>query len=122
MRDLLTIESLVSGNMEIMDKYEWNKKFRYEYGDEEFYLSRLNESQLEELRSDICLCSYYIDDYKNRFRIDPKTVCMFFDLYADFLSELMQENNIDCDAFFENLQEFDTTANLCEWHCIVYGR
>lgn len=121
MRDLISIDSLLSGGEDIISEAEYNKKFSEEYGESEYYLSQLSESQLWELRQDICLCSYYIDDYRNRFGIDPKTAAMFFDGYADYISEIMQENNIDSDAFFDNLKEFDTEENLYSWHCIVYS-
>ncbi len=122
MRDLLNITPLLSGGDDVMAEAKYNKKFAEEYGEDQYFLSQLSESQLWELRQDICLCSYYLDDYKNRFGIDRKTVAMFFEGYEDHLSEIMRENNIDSDAFFDNLEEFDTAENLYSWHCCVYKR
>ena len=112
---------LVSGATEIMENADYDKKIYEAGGSDYLRLSKLTTKQLENLRKDIPLCSLYVDDYENRYNIDPKQVCMFFDGYADYLGEIMVENNIDCDAFFENLEEFDTIDNLCCWHDIVFG-
>lgn len=121
MRDLISIDSLMQGNDSVVRESKYNKKLAEEYGKDQYRLSQLSEVQLGELRQDICLGSYYINDYENRFGIDPKQVAMFFDGYEEYISEIMLENGIDCDAYFENLSKFDTTENLYKWHSIVYN-
>lgn len=112
---------LVSGATEVMENAEYDNKIREAGGSDYLRLSKLTREQLENLRKDIPLCSLYVDDYQNRYNIDPNQVCMFFDGYADYLSEIMAENNIDDDAFFENLDEYDNIDTLSSWHDIVFG-
>lgn len=112
---------LTSGNAEIMKNAAYDEKIIDAGGHDYLRLSKLNEEQLRNLRRDIVLCSDFVSDYENRYDLDPKQVGLFFDGYADYLGEIMVENNIDCDAFFDNLEEFDTIDNLCCWHDIVFG-
>ena len=90
------------------------------YGRTPIRLSELSKTRLKRIREDVVLCSVYINDYKNRYDIDPKQVCMFFDGYAEFLGEEMKCDGISDEEFFDRLNEYDTIDNLCRWHSIVY--
>lgn len=76
----------------------------------------LNQQQLTELRADITLCSYYLRDYENRFDIDSKTACNFFDSYAEHLAELMAEDGYTDAEFFDMLEQYDTAENLWNYY------
>lgn len=91
-----------------------------EYVKKYYTLSRLSRVQLNNLREDVVLCSYYANDYKNRYDIDTGQAYIFFEGYADYLGELMRKNNIDDDGFFDYLREYDTIENLWSWHGMVY--
>lgn len=53
----------------------------------------MTKDMLWQLRMEIRLCSLYYADYRNSFGIERRAVCDFFDGYADFLEELMREEN-----------------------------
>lgn len=70
---------------------------------------------LWELRKDVSLCSLYYSDYENSFDIDPHIVADFFDSYADFIGELMEEEHGANYDFYKLLKGYDTPENLVEW-------
>lgn len=79
----------------------------------------MTKDMLWQLRMEIRLCSLYYADYRNSFGIDRHAVCDFFDGYADFLEELMQEKIPDYnDAdYFDRLPQYDNAENLWDWYC-----
>lgn len=81
----------------------------------------MTQSQLWTLRMEIPLCSIFYDDYRNTFGIDHHAVCDFFDGYADYLSELMNqdEHGRGDNHFFEHLSKYDTPDNLWDWYCCL---
>ena len=81
-----------------------------------YSINKLGCVQLWRLRQDVSLCSLYYNDYKNRYNLDVRTVCDFFDGYAEYLAELMQENGVDADAFFNNIDEYDNKYNLQDYY------
>ena len=87
-------------------------------------IANLSRTQLKRLRRDIVLCSIYYSDYKNRYGIDEKTTCLFFDGYADYLGEFMEEDGKkgkDRD-YFDNLEDYDNAENLQAWQaCVACG-
>ena len=87
-------------------------------------ISNLGKTQLKNLRSDIILNSLFIDDYKNRYGIDPHIVCDFFDGFMSYLTELEKEKyGKELEKIEDFFQEFDTFENLwdyyssIEWSC-----
>lgn len=78
-------------------------------------LYKLGPRQLWRLRQDIVLCSLFYSDYKNRYEIDTRAVCDFFDGYADYLQELMEEEHGENFDFYELLPEYDNKENLYAW-------
>lgn len=79
----------------------------------------MTQKRLWQLRRQIPLCSLFYSDYRNSFDIDEHAVCDFFDGYADYLAELMNE---DCPGrgnnfFYDYLEQYDTSENLWNWYC-----
>lgn len=81
------------------------------------HIQDLGPIQLWRLRKDIVLGSYDLNDYTNRYWMDPEEVHDFFLGYLDFLEELMKEGIPDYkgDDFFDYLDQFDTQKNLHNW-------
>lgn len=80
----------------------------------------MTQEQLWGLRGQISLCSLFYSDYSNTYGIDCHVVCDFFDGYAEYLSELMNddEQGRGDNHFFEHLDQYDTSENLWDWyHC-----
>ncbi len=81
----------------------------------------LSKLQLKRLRNDIKLNSLYYSDYQNRYNINEKQVCDFFDSYIQYLNELEQENiqeglqqkELDFNGFFE---KYDNIENLYNYY------
>ena len=113
-------EYMLAGNKEIVEEAKHDQEIIEENGMDFFTLSRLTKEQLWNLRQDIPLCSLYVNDYQNRYDIDPKQVCMFFDGYAEELGYLMEQDGVEDDRFFDELHKYDTIDNLWNWHCDVY--
>ena len=83
-------------------------------------ISKLGKTQLKRLRSDIILNSLFIDDYKNRYEIDPHIVCDFFDGYMSYLGELEQEKyGKELEDIEDFYKEFDNIENLWDWYCSI---
>lgn len=113
-------EYMLAGNREIVEEAKQDQEIIEENGMDFFTLSRLTKEQLWNLRQDIPLCSLYVSDYQNRYDIDPKQVCMFFDGYAEELGYLMEQDGIEDGRFFDELHKYDTIDNLWNWHRDVY--
>lgn len=81
----------------------------------------MGKEQLWELRMQIPLCSLFYRDYRNTFDIDCHAVCDFFDGYADYLSELMNDDapGRGDDHFFDHLAQYDNPDNLWDWYCLL---
>lgn len=79
----------------------------------------MTREALWNLRMEIRLCSLFYADYQNSFGIDCHAVCDFFDGYADYLDELMQDGITGyTDArFSDHLPEYDNADNLWDWYC-----
>ena len=80
-----------------------------------YNLYNLGPRQLWRLRLDVKLCSVFYGDYVNRYFLDIHAVCDFFDGYADYLQELMQEEHGENFDFYELLPEYDNKDNLYAW-------
>lgn len=84
-------------------------------------ISQLGKTQLKRLREDIVLNSLNIRDYQNRYNIDPKIVCNFFDSYIEHLFELAKEDNKtfywDSDLFntYDNIENLYNYYSMLEW-------
>ncbi len=78
----------------------------------------MTQEQLWQLRGQISLCSLFYRDYRNTFGIDEHAVCDFFDGYADYLSDLMNEDEPGRgdNHFFDYLKQYDTSENLWDWY------
>lgn len=91
--------------------------------DDEEVEESLNESKSDEdivkLRKEIKLGSLYTDDYENSFDIDPRDVRYFFDGYCDYLGELMEDDGISDNDYWDHIDEYDTDKNLIEWYYIA---
>lgn len=79
-------------------------------------LADLTKEQLNELRDDISLCSIFYSDYENRFGLNRCSVSAFFDGYADYLGELMQEDGHNDADFFDLLPKYDNPENLYNYY------
>lgn len=79
----------------------------------------MTKDMLWRLRMEIRLCSLYYADYRNSFGIDKRAVCDFFDGYADFLEDLMQEeiHDYNDEDYFGHLPQYDNAENLWDWYC-----
>lgn len=82
-------------------------------------ISQLGKTQLKRLRQDIVLNSLNINDYENRYNIDPKAVCYFFDSYIEYIFEMAKNDNKtfywDSDIF----DAYDNIQNLYEYKCLI---
>lgn len=76
-----------------------------------------NEKNLWALRKEISLCSLFVSDYRNTFDVDRHVCYDFFDGYSDYLQELMEENGIPDERYFDELENYDTPENLYDWYC-----
>jgi hypothetical protein len=79
----------------------------------------LNKVELQELRGQITLNSLYTSDYHNSLRIEEHKVSEFFDGYASYLEELIEEDypNAKDNDWFGLLRDYDTIDNLWSWYC-----
>ena len=76
----------------------------------------LKDEIIIDLRKQIYLNRLFFSDYENSYGIDSHQVCNFFDGFIDYISELMDEDGMSDEDFFNNLDKYDTTANLLEWY------
>ena len=76
----------------------------------------LKDEIIIDLRKQISLNSLFFSDYENSYGIDSHQVCNFFDGFIDYISELMDEDDVSDEDFFKNLDKYDTTDNLLEWY------
>ena len=72
----------------------------------------LGKIQLWRLRQDIVLNSLFINDYQNRYGIEPKEVCYFMDGYVEHLCMLAEENGVKTDDIGDIIRLFDNKDNL----------
>ena len=73
--------------------------------------NNLTKEQLWKLRQEIVLGSIYINDYKNSFKINPESVCSFFD---SFIEDAQQDD----DGNFNNrkTEDFDNAEELYNYY------
>ena len=76
----------------------------------------LKDEIIIDLRKQVYLNSLFFSDYENSYGIDSHQVCNFFDGFIDYISELMDEDGMSDEDFFDNLDKYDTTDNLLEWY------
>ena len=76
----------------------------------------LKDEIIIDLRKQIYLNSLFFSDYENSYGIDSHQVCNFFDGFIDYISELMDEDGMSDEDFFNNLDKYDTTDNLLDWY------
>lgn len=76
----------------------------------------LTREELAQLRADVTINSLFYSDYENRFNLNTKDVCDFFDGYLEFLGELMREDDIPDSGYFNYLDEYDNIDNLENWY------
>ena len=58
----------------------------------------------------------FFSDYENSYGIDSHQVCNFFEGFIDYISELMDEDGMSDEDFFNNLDKYDTPDNLIAWY------
>lgn len=83
-------------------------------------IARLSGTRIERLRKDIVLNSLFIGDYKNRYNIEPSSVCEFFNGYVDYLWEMATEDGFiteDTDDF-DVFNKYDNSENLKSWQAM----
>ena len=76
----------------------------------------LKDEIIIDLRKQIYLNSLFFSDYENSYGIDSHQVCNFFDGFIDYISELMDEDGMSDEDFFNNLDKYDTIDNLLGWY------
>ena len=74
------------------------------------------KNKLWALRQQIVLNSLYVADYRNDMGVEEHTCCDFFDGYVEYIGELMSEDGIHDDRFFDHLGAYDTPENLESWY------
>ena len=81
------------------------------------HIYNLGIRQIQKLRNQIKLCSIYLSDYINSYEIDENETSDFFDGFADYLNELMTENEktYNDSKFFDYLEKYDNAENLKEY-------
>ena len=79
-------------------------------------LATLSKEELWALRSEIVLNSLFVHDYQNSFGISPKSACDFFDGYADFITDLAEEDGLADMPFDKIAERYDNPDNLLAWH------
>ena len=77
-----------------------------------YYIKDLGKTQLWRLRQDIVLNSLYINDYQNRYGIDPRIVCDFMDGYVEELCAMAQEDGVKTDNILDIIELYDNKDNL----------
>ena len=78
----------------------------------------LTQNELWELRKQVVLNSYFINDFENTFGFDSTSMFIFFDGYYEYIWELAEEfyANSDVDVTHEIVMEnFDNKNNLLSW-------
>lgn len=79
----------------------------------QLHIKDLGPRQLWKLRKDIHLGSIFLDDYKNRYGIDPKEVYDFFDGWIDDIYDQMKEEHPGEEIDFWGLiDKYDTCKCL----------
>lgn len=68
-----------------------------------------------ELRKQVVLCSLYYADYRNDIGVEEHECCDFFDGYAEYLGELMEEDGISDNEYFDHVGLYDNDENLIAW-------
>ena len=82
----------------------------------------LTNKDLISLREDIVLGSLFYSDYKNSLNIKVEDAFDFFDMYLNYLGELMEyevENYSD-EQFWDLLPKYDKNENLIDFYHNVY--
>lgn len=88
-----------------------------------YELKDLGKIQLWRLRQDIVLNSLYLNDYQNRYNIEPKEVCAFMDGYVEELCYIAEENGTKTDSILDIIELYDNKDNLynyatsIDWGC-----
>ena len=81
----------------------------------------MTKAKLWQLRKQVKLCSIYVDDFQNDMGIDTQDACNFFDGYAEYLGELMQNDGHQDGEFFNLLEQYDNPDNLYNWYLCFDG-
>ena len=76
----------------------------------------LTHEVILDLRKQIVLNSIYLCDYENDYNFDPKEVIAFFDGYLDYIGEIMEEDGISDEEFWERLPDYDNEKYLLGWY------
>lgn len=76
----------------------------------------LTNEVILDLRKQIVLNSIYLRDYENDYNFDPKEVITFFDGYLDYIGEIMEEDGISDEEFWERLPDYDNEKYLLGWY------
>ena len=71
----------------------------------------LTAKELWKLRKEVVVGSMFVSDYVNTFGFNPHDVSSFFDGYADYLQELIEEDGVDESEFYT----YDNINNLWSW-------
>lgn len=81
------------------------------------HIYNLSIRQIQKLRNQIKLGSIYLSDYINSYEIGENETNEFFDGFADYLNELMTENekNYNDSKFFDYLEKYDNSVNLINY-------
>lgn len=77
---------------------------------------KITKEIMQDLRNQVCLCSLYYNDYKNTYGIDEHILCDFFDGYADYLQELMEDDGFTDKEYFDKLSDYDNIDNLWNYY------
>lgn len=79
----------------------------------------MTREELKKLRSEIRLGSLFTNDFKNSFGIEPRACQDFFDGYADYLGELIEEAGYKNSEYWTVIDQFDNEETLFDWYnCI----
>ena len=79
-------------------------------------LATLSKEELWALRNEIVLNSLFLHDYRNSFGIHERAACDFFDGYADFITDLAEEDGLADMPFDKIAERYDNPDNLLAWH------
>ena len=77
-----------------------------------------NKTDLQQLRSQICLNSIYYADYRNSFGINEQSVCEFFDGYYSYIWEIAEEEhpNLSENEIENIIGQYDNIDTLESWY------
>ena len=76
----------------------------------------LTHEVILDLRKQIVLNSIYLCYYENDYNFDPKEVIAFFDGYLYYIGEIVEEDGISDEEFWERLPDYDNEKYLLGWY------